>query len=199
MFKLFWLKRTFIFLFGILIFTLGVSIIILSDLGAGAWDTVFVGLYWHLGFTVGTWLFVVLMILMFINAFIVKKSPDWFAFITIFTSSFAVDFWLVIVLTQIEPGHLITRILFLSIGIILLALGIVIYIKSGFPRNPIDGLMLALHKRFKWSLQKSRTIGEICAVLIGFALQGPVGIGTLIIAIFVGPLIQRFDKIFNQR
>jgi uncharacterized membrane protein YczE len=50
--------------------------------------------------------------------------------------------------------------------------------------------MLALHHRFNWSINLSRIVCEGIGVLFGFILEGPVGLGTIIIALGVGKVIQ---------
>jgi uncharacterized membrane protein YczE len=50
--------------------------------------------------------------------------------------------------------------------------------------------MLAIHHRFHWSINFSRIVCEGAGVLLGFILGGPVGLGTIIIALGVGKVIQ---------
>ncbi len=82
-----------------------------------------------------------------------------------------------------------------------MGIGIGIYVEAHFPKSPIDGLMLAIHNRFKWSINTSRIVVELSGAVIGFLLGGPVGLGTLIIALFVGEIIQmanvKIKKILN--
>ena len=83
-----------------------------------------------------------------------------------------------------------------------MGVGIGIYVEAQFPKSPIDGLMLALHNRFEWSINVSRIVVELVGVLFGFLLGGPVGFGTLIIAVFVGKIIQisnrKIKSVLNQ-
>jgi uncharacterized protein len=62
--------------------------------------------------------------------------------------------------------------------------------------------MLALHNRFDWSINNSRIVVELSGAIFGFLLGGPVGFGTLIIALFVGRIIQmsniKIKKILNM-
>jgi len=51
--------------------------------------------------------------------------------------------------------------------------------------------MLAMNERLGWSIQKVRLIIEITVLLAGAALGGPVSVGTVLIAVLTGPLIQR--------
>jgi hypothetical protein len=49
----------------------------------------------------------------------------------------------------------------------------------------------------KFKMKAKLTIDTIC-IIIAFALKGPIGIGTIIATISIGPLIQIMNKlIFN--
>ena len=75
-----------------------------------------------------------------------------------------------------------------------MGIGIGIYMEAHFPKSPIDGLMLAIHQRFQWSINTSRIIVELSGAVIGFLLGGPVGLGTLLIALVVGKIIQMTNR-----
>ncbi|MDP4156512.1 MAG: hypothetical protein Q8929_12825, partial [Bacillota bacterium] len=80
--------------------------------------------------------------------------------------------------------------LYFLLGTLSVGVGIGIYIEAHFPKSPIDGLMMAFHHRFHWSINFSRIVCEGAGVLFGLILGGPVGLGTIIIALGVGRVIQ---------
>ncbi|MFN2113017.1 MAG: hypothetical protein ACK2TT_07870, partial [Anaerolineales bacterium] len=49
------------------------------------------------------------------------------------------------------------------------------------------------------SVRLSRAVIEILVVVVGWFLDGPVGIGTLLFAVSIGPLVQFFFKLFHVR
>ena len=61
-------------------------------------------------------------------------------------------------------------------------------------RGPRDGLMTGLVKRTGGSVRLIRTGIEVAVVAIGFLLGGTLGIGTVLYAVGVGPLIQLFVR-----
>lgn len=192
------LRRTFIFLTGIMILGFGVAMVIASDLGATAWDTVFVGLNRHLGLTIGTCVFIVQSVLMFVNALLLHRRPEWLSVINILATSAAIDLWLELLFADVHLNNAAVQAVFLLAGLACISGGIALYLKSDFPKSQVDGLMLALHHRFRLSLQRSRTIVEGIAVILGLALGGPVGIGTLVAIVALGPLIQFFHKCLSS-
>ena len=52
--------------------------------------------------------------------------------------------------------------------------------------------MTGLHHRFGWSIRRARTAVELSVLLAGWALGGTIGIGTVVFALGIGPVIQVF-------
>jgi len=91
-----------------------------------------------------------------------------------------------------NKGSVPQRIQWLSLimGVIAVGVGIGIYVEAQLPKTPIDGLMMAISNRFSWSLSISRISIEASGAISGFLLGGPVGLGTLVTALFLGKIIQ---------
>ena len=77
-------------------------------------------------------------------------------------------------------------------GLLLLAFATGLYIAADFGPGPRDGLMTGLVGRTGWPVWLVRTLIEGSVLLIGFLLGGPVGVGTVLFAFGVGPLIGWF-------
>lgn len=77
-------------------------------------------------------------------------------------------------------------------GLVLLAFATGLYISADFGPGPRDGLMTGLVRATGWPVWVVRTLIEGSVLLIGFLLGGPVGVGTVIFAFGVGPLIGWF-------
>lgn len=78
------------------------------------------------------------------------------------------------------------------LGLALLAFATGLYIAADFGPGPRDGLMTGLVRTTGWPVWIVRTLIEGSVLVIGFLLGGPVGIGTVIFAFGVGPLIGWF-------
>ena len=73
-------------------------------------------------------------------------------------------------------------------GLVLLAVASGIYIGARLGPGPRDGLMTGLHHRFGVPIWAARGGVELTVLLIGWALGGDVGLGTLAFALLIGPL-----------
>jgi uncharacterized membrane protein YczE len=96
-----------------------------------------------------------------------------------------------------SPSGLAVRIAFFTAGVLLNGVAIGMYIGAGLGPGPRDGLMTGLAARGH-SIRLVRTAIELSALVIGFLLGGSVGIGTVLFAVTVGPIVHvtlpRFDR-----
>jgi uncharacterized membrane protein YczE len=180
------------YIIGLVFLSLGVSLMILSNLGAGPWDAMYVGLSNNIGFTVGSWVFIVGSLLIIINGVLLRKIPDFLAVITIILIGSFIDFWLFVAFPNFFKDDLWVRIFMLTSGILVIAIGIPFYLQSNIARNPVDNFMMVIKERTGKSLAFTKTIIELAILVIAFLIGGPIGIGTIIVTIVIGPLIQLF-------
>ncbi|MCP3030191.1 membrane protein [Halobacillus sp. A1] len=194
--------KVFFFLVGLIIISFGISLTINADLGVGAWDAMNVGLTNTFGLTVGNWVIIIGAILILTNALIAKEKPDFLAVITIVILGKFIDFWLLNVFADLELTQMVFQIITLVGGIFIIAVGVACYLQPKFSLNPVDNFMVALQKRFGLSLTVSKTLTEGVALLLAIIFGGPIGIGTIIILVCIGPFIQFLDpkaeKVMNR-
>jgi uncharacterized membrane protein YczE len=74
-------------------------------------------------------------------------------------------------------------------GVVVVALGSGLYIGSGLGPGPRDGLMTGLAARGV-PLRVARTGIEVTVLVVGWLLGGQVGVGTVVFALGIGPLVQ---------
>ncbi len=96
-----------------------------------------------------------------------------------------------------EADHLVLQIgMFLS-AVLIQGIASAIYIGVDAGAGPRDSLMLALNRKFGFSIRMARGSIEVLVVSIGWLLGGPAGWGTLAFAILIGPSVQWGFKVFN--
>ncbi|WP_282138468.1 YczE/YyaS/YitT family protein [Rossellomorea aquimaris] len=191
-------RRLMFFTIGLFILTMGVALIIKSGLGASAWDALAVGESNMFGITVGTAVFINGIVLIGLNALIMKKKPDVLAAGSILVIGLLIDFWLLVVFNDYAPEMLMNQVFTLASGILTMGLGIAIYLQAKFPASPMDTLMVAIHTRFGLNLRNSRIISEGFALSLAFLFKGDIGIGTIIVTLLLGFVVQYSFPIFEQ-
>lgn len=188
------LYRATVYLIGMVINFFGVALLINATLGAGFWTAFFIGVSDKLGYTVGFWYGAFQLIIIFINAKLMKKLPEVRAVVPVILESLILDFWVEIVFANVDlssaPFILQAAALLTSVAII--GLGVAIYILPQFPRAPVDQLFLAVSHRFNLSLQTGQTLVAVIMTSLALVIGGPVGLGTLAPMLFLGPAIQLF-------
>ncbi len=83
-------------------------------------------------------------------------------------------------------------------AVVLNAIATVLYIGAGMGPGPRDGLMTGLVGRTGRSVRLVRTTIEVSALIVGWLLGGSVGIGTVVYAFGIGPLIQLLIPVVNR-
>jgi hypothetical protein len=82
---------------------------------------------------------------------------------------------------------------------VLNAISTVLYIGAGLGPGPRDGLMTGLVVRTGVSVRLVRTSIEVTVLAVGWLLGGTVGVGTVLYAFGIGPLVQFFVRITPKR
>jgi uncharacterized membrane protein YczE len=167
----------------------GVYLTIQANIGAGPWDVLNLGLSKSLGILYGTASIAVsygilgidilmkepIGIAMFIDAFVVGKSVDFFNRINAVPACDSVAKGIIIML----------------IGLTIMAYTQYAYMAAALGCGPRDTLLVALTKRLSKLPIGLISIGLLSlATFIGWMLGGPVGIGTIICAFGTGPIMQ---------
>lgn len=175
-------------LVGLFLYGVALCLMVRGGIGVAPWDVLALGVAGQLGIGYGvvTVLVSVLVLLLWIplrqrvglgtllNALLVGPSAD-------------------LALAVIpEPVSIWVGAPMFVAGLLLLAFATGLYIAADFGPGPRDGLMTGLVRRTGWPVWLVRTLIEGSVLLIGFLLGGPVGVGTVLFAFGVGPLIGWF-------
>lgn len=83
-------------------------------------------------------------------------------------------------------------------GVGTIAIGSGLYLAADLGPGPRDGLMTGLHLRFGWSIRRGRTLVELTVLVAGFLLGGTVGLGTVVFALGIGPLVHVTLRAFDR-
>ena len=179
---------------GLLCCGAGVASMVRAGLGLGPWEVLHQGIAERTGLTIGT--ISILVAFVVLLGWIPIRQP-----LGVGTIANAVLIGLttnsVLALTD-PPAHLVLRVTALLGGILLLGFGSGLYIGAGLGPGPRDGLMtgIAARSEGRLSIRLVRTGIELTALAAGWVLGGTVGVGTLLFAVSIGPLVQLFlDKL----
>ena len=180
-------------LLGLVLCGSGLGIAYEANLGLNPWDVFHDGFSKLLGIPIGR--------AGVLTGFIVlacwiplKQKPFVGTLINILTIGNTQDLVIYILPT---PESLVTRHVYLYLATIIFALGVGIYIGAGLGPGPRDGLMTGI-SRLGPSIRTTRIGIDFTAFVIGVLMGGSFGYGTIIMVIFVGPIVQISMKKFNK-
>jgi hypothetical protein len=184
----------FIIQVGFALFGLSIALMIRANLGTGSWSVLDVALAQITGWTPGT-LTVMVGFTVLVIAMSLRESVGWGTLGNILSIGPWEDLflWLIPSVT----GHLPMQTGMLLASILTQGMASAIYIGVNAGAGPRDSLMLAVHRTTRLSLRLARGVIEVGVFLLGWALGGPAGIGTAVIAILIGPAVQWGFKIFK--
>src|SRR5215217_700220 len=173
---------------GLVIAALSIAMMVEAHLGLDPWNVLHEGLVKHLGLSFGT-VTIVSGILVLVLWVPLRQPLGAGTIVNTLLIGGLIDVALWAVPT---PEAWWARIVFLLVGVVLCGAGAAVYLGSHLGPGPRDGLMTGLVARTGRSIRLVRTGLEASVLLVGFLLGGRVGIGTVLFAATIGPLIQFF-------
>lgn len=192
--------RWLVFFIGLMTLGLGVALTVKGQFfGVGSWDVLHIGLFKQLGLTIGIWSILVGILIIVISSIGLREFPKIGTLVNMTTVGVFIDFfnWLIP-----NPQTIVFQLMAFIAGVLLIGAGGGIYISANLGAGPRDSLMLLIVKKMKLSITVARTIMEISVVIIGFLLGGPIGVGTIIMALGMGPLMQaslHYSQLFLEK
>lgn len=172
---------------GLVLFGVGIGLMLQSGLGVPPWDVLHQGLARRFGLTVGAWSIIVSVAVLVL--WLPLRQPYGLG-----TLLNAIIIGVVIDLTgAIIPVAEVTGVAWAMMlaGVVLIGIASGLYIGANLGPGPRDGLMTGI-ARSGPSIRLTRAVIEITVLTLGWILGGTFGIGTIVFALAIGPLVQYF-------
>ena len=181
---------------GFAIFGFSIALMIRSHLGTTPWAVLEVALSQLTGIRPGRMSILVGAVVL-IGALALREKIGWGTISNILFIGLWEDMFLVYI-PPVEDRLLLQSVMLLS-AILMMGLSTAIYIGVDAGAGPRDSLMLAFHRTTGISIRLGRALIEIIVVAIGWSMGGPLGFGTVIFALLIGPAVQWGFKLFKVR
>lgn len=170
---------------GLVLYGFSMALMIKAALGLDPWDVLHQGLTQHIPLTFGQVTIVVgaLVLLAWIP---LRQRPGLGTVSNVIVIGLAVDASLALLPA---PEALPLRVALMLSGVFLNGVAGAAYIGARFGPGPRDGLMTGLVARTGRSIRLVRTSIELTVLAAGFLLGGTVGVGTIVYALSIGPIV----------
>ena len=175
---------------GLMLFGLGVHLTIQANIGVAPWDTLNMGLSKTFGILYGTASVIVSFTIIAIDILLRERIGIGTVLDAIVVGK-TVDLlnWLDIV-PDMEDNFPVS-IGMMLIGLFIMGLGQVVYMRAGLCCGPRDSLMLAINRRLKkLPVGAVSVLMMIIVLLVEWMLGGPIGIGTIVCTFGIGIMMQ---------
>lgn len=174
-------------LVGLVLFGVGIALMVRADLGLSPWDVLHQGVARRTTLTIGT-VSIIVSVAVLVLWIPLRERPGLGTVLNAFLIGPVVDatLWLVPVVEALP-----LRWALVLAGLVTVALGSGFYIGAGLGPGPRDGLMTGLARR-GLAVGPVRGGIEVAVLVLGWALGGTVGVGTVVFTLGIGPLVQLF-------
>jgi uncharacterized membrane protein YczE len=203
-------RRIMMSLCGVIICAVSVGVFKLAALGVDPFQSFMAGLDALIPIEFGTLYVIVNAILLLFSLIVDRHNIGIATFINLFLLGYITQFTFDLLQKGIPDPSMIVRILCLTIGIVVICFGSALYMTADLGVSTYDAVAIVMSS--KWKLGKFKYVRictDLVCVVIGcilFVMAGNAigkiptiaGIGTIITAFFMGPLIDFFNEKFAK-
>jgi uncharacterized membrane protein YczE len=180
---------------GLVTFGLGIAMMAEAGLGLGPWEAFHQGIARQTGLELGT-VSILLGIPILVLWWPLGERPGIGTLLNVVLIGSSTNVALALLPTPPDDA-LVARLALMLGGVVVIAVGSGLYLSTDLGPGPRDGLMTGLHHRFGWSIRRARTVVELSVLGLGWLLGGTVGLGTVVFALGIGPLVQVALGVFD--
>lgn len=180
---------------GLIGYGVSMAMMVQAGLGLDPWDVFHQGLAGRTGMTIGL-ASAVVGVAVLLAWIPLRNRPGIGTVANVIVIAVTVDVALVLIPA---PTTLPVRTALMLAAVIVNAFSTVLYIGAGLGAGPRDGLMTGLVVRTGMSVRVVRTGIEVAVLSVGWLLGGTVGVGTVVYAFGIGPLVGVFVRLTPPR
>jgi uncharacterized membrane protein YczE len=186
-------RRTIMLLVGLALYGLSLTLLVRAELGLDPWDVFHQGLAEVTGLSLGT-VIVATSFLVLLFWIPLRERPGVGTVANAVLVGVGVDAFSALIP---EVDGTAIRWVLLIVSVVLNGVATGLYIGAGMGPGPRDGLMTGIARRGH-PIRVVRTTLEVMVLIAGIALGGSFGIGTIVYALAIGPLVHIFLPWFTR-
>lgn len=181
---------------GLFLFGVGIAVMLEAQIGLDPWSSFHEGVSIQIGWSFGRVSQATGALLIVVSWVTMRVRPG----IGTVSNMLIIGPWVDLIRVQPwiphGPGGVASVVSF-SAGLALIGIASAIYIGARLGAGPRDGFILALSRKLGRSLRATRISTELVVLTVAFALGGPIGLGTVLFAALMGPIMQASLRVFG--
>lgn len=191
-------KRILMAFIGVLLTGCSVGLFQMSSFGTDPFTSFVTGLCNIFNMKFGTFYTIICACIFFVVFLLDRHYIGIATFFNLFGNGLAADATTSIISKMIPNLTLTHRAILLIIGIVLMCLAASLYFTADLGVSVYDAISIIMSDKKIASFKFCRITTDSVCVIIGFVLKASIGVGTIITALFMGPLIQFFKIHFSE-
>ncbi len=193
-------KRMAIMVMSILLMGFSVSIFSYSGMGVDPFTALNMSISAKLGISFGFFQMCINGIILILVALVSKKLINIGTIFNMVGVGYVCEFFTGIY-SEILPQEktFAVRLICMASGVFLLSLSASLYFNCNLGVSPYDALGFVMEENIRLKYKWCRVITDLICTLVAFVLSGPIGIGTVVTAFFMGPVIALCDTRISKR
>lgn len=181
-------------LVGLVLYGVTIAFLVRSGLGLDPWDVFHEGVALHIPWSMGA-VIIATSVLVLVLWIPLRQRPGIGTLLNVVIVGLAVDVTLAVLP---EPEMMGWRVVLLLAGVVGNGFAAALYVGANLGPGPRDGLWVGLVRVTGRSVRVVRTGIEGTVLLVGWLLGGTVGIGTVLYALTIGPIVQFFLPLVSR-
>jgi len=178
------------------VMAVGILMIVNTDWGVDPWSAFHLGLATQTGLSLGRVIQVIGVLAVTITLALKGRTHvTWITLLNAVFIGFFIDLFDSFGIINHHAG--VRGFFYLLSGVVIRSFGNAMYLAIKKGAGPRDGLMLVLTERTGWPLFAVRNGMDLTVLVMGALLGARIGIGTVIIAVLMGPCVHFFLHILS--
>jgi uncharacterized protein len=176
--------------FGLFLCACGVVAFLESRLGLPPWDVLHQGVAKQTPLSFGS-AYLVVSVLVLLTAWLLGARIGIGTILNaVLIGTFVIALTQIGWVTSLADASLPARLSLMFAALLLFGVGSGFYISADLGAGPRDSLMLVIALRAHIRIGVARTVLELSVLVLGFVLGGTVGVGTVVFALGIGPVVE---------
>ena len=181
---------------GVTVCGFSVGMFSFSNFGMDPFQVLAHGIWKHTSLGFGVLYMIINLVMLLVILLVDKRKIGLGTFINVFLFGYIVQFSSWVYGMWFPLPSITIKIIFLICGIVIMCFGSALYYTGDLGVSTYDAVALILSEKKVAKFQYCRVGSDLICTLIGYLLGATVGIGTLVTAFFMGPLITFFNHHF---
>lgn len=194
------IKRMAIMFSSILLMGFSVSVFSYSGMGVDPFTALNMSISNRLGISFGFFQMCVNGVILVLVALTAKKLISIGTVVNMVGVGYVCEFFTGIY-SEILPSknNIVVNLILMALGVILLSLSASLYFNCNLGVSPYDALGFVMEEKTPLKYKWCRVATDLTCTAVAFLLNGPIGIGTVVTAFCMGPVVSLCDTLVSHR